>query len=104
MRARGLGTLMSLVVCGVIGVMTMRSCQSSPSSSPSNPVNVARTGTAGICANQQAVNNAGPGDDPMPPLTIPPDLAAKLGKADPAAAAIVAQALNCNAAPGSADA
>jgi len=94
-RARGLGSLMAVLMSGGIGVMTMRSCQSSPSSSPSNPLNMARTGSAGICANEQAVNDAGSADDPVPAVTLPPDLAAKLGKADPAAAAIVAQATSC---------
>src|SRR4051794_38007181 len=101
MRGRGLGTLMGMLACSAIGVMTMRSCQSSSSSSPSNPLNVARTGTAGICANAQAVNDAGSVDDSVPVVTLPPDLAAKLAKADPAAAAVVAQAATCTPSPGS---
>ena len=86
---------MALVIATCMGAMTMRSCQSSSGSSPSNPANMAKIGTAGICANQQAVADSGSPDDPVPAVTLPPDLAASLGKADPNAAAIVAEAANC---------
>src|SRR6476661_3834140 len=95
MRARGLGGLIGLLVSCVLTGMTMRACQSSGGSSPTAPLNVARNGTAGVCANRQAVADAGPDDDPVPPVTLPPDLAARLHQADPAAAAIADQAANC---------
>jgi hypothetical protein len=94
-KARGLGTLMGLVISLILGVMTMRSCQSTSPSSPSNPANVARNGVAGVCANSQAVGDAGSPDDPAPQVTLPPDLAAKLHKAAPKLENVVSQATNC---------
>jgi hypothetical protein len=86
---------MALAVSCLLGVMTMRSCQSAPATSPANPDNLARQGVAGICANQQAVNAASGSDDSVPPVTLPPGLADSLGKADPAVAAVLAQATAC---------
>ena len=86
---------MALLVAGILGVMTMRSCNESPASSPSNPVNVARNGVAGVCANRQAVADAGAPEEVVPQVTLPPDLATKLGKADPNAAALMQQATSC---------
>jgi hypothetical protein len=96
-KARGLGTLMALLISGILGAMTLRSCQSSSPSSPSNPANVARNGVAGVCANRQAVADAGSPDDPAPAVTLPPDLTSRLGKADPGLAKVVAGAANCSA-------
>ena len=90
-----MGTLMGLVITLVLSVVTMRSCQSSDPSSPSNPENVARHATTGVCADQQAVVAAGSVDDTVPAVTLPPDLAARLSKADPTAAAILGQASDC---------
>ena len=78
-----------------LGVMTMRSCTSSPATSPSNPANVATNGVAAVCANRQAVDAAGGPDETLPPVTLPPDLAGSLQKADPGIAAAVAGATNC---------
>ena len=49
-------TLLVLLVCTVVGA---RSCNASGPTSPLNPLNVARNGLSGVCANQQAVNDAG---------------------------------------------
>ena len=86
---------MALAMSCVLGVMTMRSCQSTPATSPANADNLARQGVAGVCANQQAVNAASGSDDSVPAVTIPPGLADSLSKADPAAAAVLAQATTC---------
>ena len=56
---------------------------------------MAKIGTADICANRQAVADAGSPDDSVPAVTLPPDLAASLGRADPNTAAIMAEAANC---------
>jgi hypothetical protein len=94
-KARGVGTLMALLISGILGAMTLRSCQASSPSSTSNPMNVARNGVAGVCANRQAVADAGSPDDAAPAVTLPPDLASRLGKADPGVAAVVSGATKC---------
>jgi len=86
---------MALAISCVLGVMTMRSCQRAPATSPANPDNLARQGVAGVCANQEAVQAASGADGPTPPVTLPPGLADSLSKADPAVAAVVAQATTC---------
>ena len=83
------------MIASALGVMTMRSCHSSPASSPANPVTAAHNAVAGVCDNQSAVDAAGNPDETVPPATLPPDLAARLGKADPAVAAIMGQAAGC---------
>ena len=93
--------MIALVISTGMGAMTLRSCQPSAPTSPSNPVNLAKTGVAGLCANQQAINDAGSPDDSVPAVTLPADLANKLGAADPNAAAIVAGATNCASPPNS---
>jgi len=90
---------MSLLVTGVLGVMTMHSCQSTSTSSPANPLNFATNGVAGACANQRAVAAAGSPDDAAPPVTLPPDLAAQLQKADPAVARALGNATTCTTSP-----
>jgi hypothetical protein len=85
---------MALLVSCVLTAMTMHSCGRS-ATSPASPVNVARNVTAGVCANRQAVTDAGSGDEAAPDVTLPPDVAARLHHADPSAAAIVAQAATC---------
>lgn len=45
----------------VLSVLTARSCNASSPTSPLNPGNVARNGLTGVCANQQAVDDAGGG-------------------------------------------
>jgi hypothetical protein len=94
-KARGLGSLMALVISCILGVMTLRSCQSTSPSSPANPANLARNGVQGVCAERQAVADNGSSDDPAPAVTLPPNLASKLGKADPSVAAVLAGATNC---------
>lgn len=95
MRSRGLFGLIGMLVCSILGVMTMRACSPTGAGSASNPANVARNGVAGTCANQQSVADAGSSTDAAPAVTVPPDLAAKLSKADPALAAVVGQAALC---------
>lgn len=77
--------------------MMMRSCHATPSSSPANPANMANNAVAGTCANRQAVGAAGETGETMPAVTLPPDLAARLGKADPAVVGILGQAAACDA-------
>ena len=86
---------MALLTSCVLTGMTMHSCGNSAASAPSNPVNVARNVTAGVCANRQAVTDAGPDDEAAPAVTLPPDVATRLRYSDPSAAAIVAQAATC---------
>lgn len=68
-------TLMVLLVCTVLGA---RSCNSSSPDSPLNPGNVARNGLNGICANQQAVNDAS-GGSPSGVLAVPQSVQQELG-------------------------
>src|SRR5437763_4673078 len=95
MRARGVGSLMGLLVSGGLSVAAMHSCQSTPTSSPVAPSNVAKNAVAGICANQRAVAAAGSGDDSVSPVTMPPDLAQQLRQIDRAAGAVVDHAVTC---------
>jgi hypothetical protein len=67
-------TLLVLIVCTVVGA---RSCSRSSPSSPLNPLNVARNGLNGVCANQQAVADAGGAGRAGP--TVPPAVQQQLG-------------------------
>jgi hypothetical protein len=59
MRARLLMKLMGVVVMLVLTVMGARSCSGSDSSSsPLNPANLLHNGITGLCANQQATQDA----------------------------------------------
>src|SRR5581483_7953211 len=95
MRARGAGTVVSLALSAALGIAGLRSCQPSPPGSPIAPTNVLRNGTAGVCANQQAVVAAGAPDDPVPTVAVPSNLADALDQVDPSAAAALRQATTC---------
>ncbi|HZT67610.1 MAG TPA: hypothetical protein VFA11_17615 [Acidimicrobiales bacterium] len=61
MKARGIGSLIGMVVLTIGMALGARSCTGEPASSPAQPSNLARNGVAGLCANQQAVDDNGGG-------------------------------------------
>ena len=70
--------LISLLTLLVLTVLGARSCSASSPSSPFNPGNVARNGLSGVCANQQAVDDAG-GDPSGGGVSIPQSVQQELG-------------------------
>jgi hypothetical protein len=70
MRARLTMKLMGIIVMLVLTVMTARSCSGSSASSPLDPTNLANNGIAGLCANQQAEEQASGDPDSNTPNTI----------------------------------
>jgi len=69
-------TLFVLLICTVIGA---RSCNSSSPASPLNPGNVARNGINSVCANQQAVADAGGGSASGIPAAVQQQLGSLVG-------------------------
>ena len=59
MRARLMMKIMTLFVLLICTIIGARSCNASSRASPLHPTNVARNGLNSVCANQQAVEDAG---------------------------------------------
>ena len=70
MRARLIMKLMGIIVTLVLTVITARSCSGSSASSLLDPANLAKNGVVGLCANQQAVNEASGDADTNTPDTV----------------------------------
>jgi hypothetical protein len=83
-RARLILKLISVLVVLALTALGARSCTASSPSSPLNPVNVAHNGLSGVCANDQAVADAGGSDASGSPGTaISPALIGQLQASDP---------------------
>lgn len=70
MRARLMMKVMGIVLMLAMTVVAAHSCSGSDSNSVLNPANVEQYGLSGLCANQEAVAEAG-GDDSTQTLAIP---------------------------------
>jgi hypothetical protein len=99
MRARLIMKLMGIMMMLVLTIITAKGCSGSGSaSSPLDPTNLAHNGLAGLCANQQAADEAS--GDPTQSQTnqtiLSPTEAAGLDQSNPGGVAALQQALGGN--------
>lgn len=97
MRARLMMKLMGIVVMLVLTVVGAHSCSNSSPKSDLNPANLARNGIAGICANQEAANEAsGQTDGQTSDTAISQSQLAQLGQSNPGGMQALEQELGGN--------
>ena len=83
MRARLMMKVMGLIVLLVLTVVGAHSCSASSPTSPENPANLVQNGLAGVCANQQATNEA-LGNDQSPATAVSGSELSQLQASNPA--------------------
>lgn len=96
MRARLMMKLMGIVVLLVLTVVGAHSCSNSSPKSDLNPTNLARNGIAGICANQQATNEASGGDGQTSDTALSQSQLSQLQQSNPGGVQALEQALGGN--------
>jgi hypothetical protein len=96
MRARLMMKLMGIVFLLVITIVSAHSCSNSSPKSDLNPTNLARNGIAGVCADQQAADEANGDDGQTPATAVSQSQLSGLQQSNPGGVQALEQALGGN--------